>query len=656
MDKIAPDHSLHVISAFKGLIAGRNLPIDTIIKIFVLAQGALWTFRHTRTPATSHGTSSRPVSPMTDEEKKVVEHRILTHLLALHRVLLELGVAELDESTNIAKAETDLAMRLTATLRRTLPALRISGKWLRANIDSLSMTAYGASSDLADGLDGFWEIYFRFSQRVIAAFPPDALPQLRLPLDEDLDMRGFLPLKGLMASSTETRSLDQANDTVQSTVVRPTEQVHPNEEQLMRIWDIWNDARLLNAIHAAKFNRNVPEAGSSTFEDDRDPLSNGDEQEHRRPFVPPPPSVSTGSSEFDDDARTETTDPVGDAFRQALNVEDDDEDEIVWNPRYVIHSFHSGQVIYGHPSAPEPLASASSPVNNIATPHVGAHARMSPISPLSPTTNLSPPHPPGGMASLYAQPTNTVSSTPRGTTAQDLLHNVMGVGRLTSSPMHHPRNPPLPLHLPTQVSNLPNGPPSSSSPSLLFGSASPGGIGSGQQSIWATAPDEGPLRYHQRRPSGSLLLSSPLSANPYGTSTPSQSAWPSTGRHMSQPPPNTVSTPVTPFGSDFNHRVWNNHRRMPSASIAIQDHHYGDFAPQVPDYQYQNPSGHHGTPLNGPALYNDLPNRTQEFGHAYDPLALDGSVTQQGSASFGAANVPSYIQSQPPTTGRIWSG
>lgn len=38
-----------------------------------------------------------------------------------------------------------------------------------------------------------------------------------------------------------------------------------------------------------------------------------------------------------DDTRTETTDPVGDAFRKALDSDEDDyddeEDEIVWDPR-----------------------------------------------------------------------------------------------------------------------------------------------------------------------------------------------------------------------------------------------------------------------------------------------------------------------------------
>jgi hypothetical protein len=52
----------------------------------------------------------------------------------------------------------------------------------------------------------------------------------------------------------------------------------------------------------------------------------------------------------DDDAKTETDartddDPVGDAFRQVLEAEpeDDEEDEIVWNPRFIYCSFLPGQ-------------------------------------------------------------------------------------------------------------------------------------------------------------------------------------------------------------------------------------------------------------------------------------------------------------------------
>lgn len=44
-----------------------------------------------------------------------------------------------------------------------------------------------------------------------------------------------------------------------------------------------------------------------------------------------------GLPELDEDARTEATDdPVGDAFRQVLEGSEESDEEIVWDPRYVL--------------------------------------------------------------------------------------------------------------------------------------------------------------------------------------------------------------------------------------------------------------------------------------------------------------------------------
>jgi len=56
-------------------------------------------------------------------------------------------------------------------------------------------------------------------------------------------------------------------------------------------------------------------------------------------------------NERDEDAMTERTsrtddDPVGDAFRQVLDADLDDDDEIVWNPRCVDHILLNSPVGY----------------------------------------------------------------------------------------------------------------------------------------------------------------------------------------------------------------------------------------------------------------------------------------------------------------------
>lgn len=336
MDRLAPQHASHTVSAFADLVAGRNLPIDTITKVFILAQGALWNHRTVRRSG-GHGrrTSTSPAPPSVD---LAVEYRILEHILALHRILLEQGIAELDESAKIAEAENELAMRLTATFRRTLPALRIAGKWLRANVDYLSSLDGETFQDIAESVANFWETYFRFSRSISTAFPPDVLPPMRLALEEDVELRGFLPLTGMLF---EQKTRAAVHDGAVVDAGPTTEQVHPNEEQLMRIRDIWDDTKVLAEIHGPSIQ---PSSQAMTL--DR-PSTPDEVEEHQydthngyqqcAEVVTKAPSTSTGSSDFDEDARTETTDPVGDAFRQVLNVEEDDEDddEIVWDPRYV---------------------------------------------------------------------------------------------------------------------------------------------------------------------------------------------------------------------------------------------------------------------------------------------------------------------------------
>ncbi|KAF8270018.1 hypothetical protein EI94DRAFT_1572353 [Lactarius quietus] len=317
MDSIAPKHDEAVVKEFSELVSDRVLSIDTISKVIIAAQGALW--KHRKVSA------SASVS---------MESRITTHILALHRALLQSGITELDEAAKIV--EDDLAMRITATFRRTLPALRIASKWLRVNLDYiLGDTRKDISNTERDlvisDISKFWAAYTSFATRIVLVFPPTNLPKPKSFLEEDFDTRGYLPLGGILPQEVTSTELEGQD-------LRAAEQVHPNEEQLMRIWDIGHDARLVAEIPgtqmesfraqfslidsvreneadvpqeviATEGNTTVPDTGSHLVADDR---------------------------QFDEDARTETTDPVGDAFREALGVpsDEDEEDEIVWNPRY----------------------------------------------------------------------------------------------------------------------------------------------------------------------------------------------------------------------------------------------------------------------------------------------------------------------------------
>ncbi|KAI0058322.1 hypothetical protein BV25DRAFT_1282663 [Artomyces pyxidatus] len=350
MDSLAPQHDAYILKEFRALVSERFLSIDAITKVLILAQGALWTHRMVRAPTAPSKRASIPAEPPVYSPDSIMESRIAGHLLALHRVLLEIGLAEMDEVGKVV--EEDLAMRITATFRRTLPALRMAGKWVRANIDYVDRCApqsqtSGISRSNIDrtafvpGVPGFWEAYRSFGVRLASSFPPNRLPKLRQSLEEDIEVSGYLPLASEESTHLVSGVAAKTSEKSASLDV-PLEQVHPNVEQLMRIWDIWHDAQLLAETKRTPMELFVPE--SQRTESLPLAVSGAVGGAPIIEAVPNPwPESSRWASSnrvtaIEEDARTEITktddDPVGDAFRQVLSVssEEEEQDEIVWDP------------------------------------------------------------------------------------------------------------------------------------------------------------------------------------------------------------------------------------------------------------------------------------------------------------------------------------
>lgn len=251
MRSISPKHNEKVAQDFSFLVADRHLPIDMISNIIVLAQGALWKHRMIRDlpQQNNKGDSTSDSS----HSAVLIEWSILDHILDLFRILVNVGKAELAEPSE----ESDLALKISATFRRTLPALRIASKWLRANIRYLGQDqefmAFQAKeqnkSTVAkkdpSKISGysvktiqFWKSYASFILALSQAFPIEKLPSFDAPLEEDIEMRGFLPLRNLIGEGR--RVGDKA-----SVSGAAREQVHPNVEQLMRISDLLEDSKSL---------------------------------------------------------------------------------------------------------------------------------------------------------------------------------------------------------------------------------------------------------------------------------------------------------------------------------------------------------------------------------------------------------------------------
>jgi Est1 DNA/RNA binding domain len=213
-----------IVKIFRKLVSERLLPLEIISKIIILTQGVMWKHRMLR-------------SSVKKSSDSAAEAGIATHLLAMHRALLEVGAEELVEAP--PDDSEDPAQSITATFRRTIPALRMASKWIRANFKYFASDGVQAAS--IDGVSEFWEVFARFSTALERTFPLKSLPPLTTPLEEDWDTRGFLPLTKLMATGTTPNhiTVEDGRKVIQR------EQVHPNVEQLMRLWDLLTDARVI---------------------------------------------------------------------------------------------------------------------------------------------------------------------------------------------------------------------------------------------------------------------------------------------------------------------------------------------------------------------------------------------------------------------------
>ncbi|KAF8153018.1 hypothetical protein B0H34DRAFT_662751 [Crassisporium funariophilum] len=573
MFSISPKHDEKVFKDFYALVSERHLPIDLISSTIVLSQGALWKHRMIRDDSsTSHHRKQESV-PAPAGTSTIIEWKILNHLLDLHLALLEVGKDELKDPPPMEGVD-DLAQRISATFRRTLPALRIASKWLRANFKYVAQDQEFASEQQKDKVKGlevykrvptkisgnstkttqFWKVYAQFILALSLAFPSHKLPSFVAPLEEDIEMRGFLPLKNMMG---ETKTAT-GGEKLPVGLAQPREQVHPNVEQLMRIADLLDDAKALVAMENTPLlliNNHImfnPEA----VEDHRTPSHTEISHDIEDPVVPIRQQqllatirdTSLGllpQRDPDDDNMTELTsrtddDVVRDAFKflnaeEEVELDDGEDEEIVWDPRAISPTL-----------SPTLHATPMTPVRAMLSP-----PNVSPRSPIhyQPKAAFS--------ASVPAPPFAT-------TTAQDLLNDVMGVGVGRSLGGGN-------LLSPTE-STAPQ-------PKFLFGSE----LSHRQsQSIWSAARDEQPLRYTGNgNTSGHIYQTPPRQyAVPPAQDLSQHSTWPSSYSQSQNSQQSLVGAlPSAPFAQAPHSMVVggggggggvHHHHRVPSASVAPQ--------------------------------------------------------------------------------------
>ncbi|ORY27370.1 hypothetical protein BCR39DRAFT_230143 [Naematelia encephala] len=310
-----------ILPTLAVLLRERQLASETIVKITVIIIGTHW---HARSAASivSNGAVSANGEGGQSTRRRDAEEISLASLLDVATTMFSVSADEIDEAIRTPSTPgMELHQHISAVLRRVLPSLRIISKWLKLNLDYL---ARFTSPTIAS----FWQAYRRLLSDLVRLFPISQLPSLAEPLEEDIDMRGFMPLsRGLPIPAGASMNGQNGDTMPEETVVIEQQDVHPNEEQLMRISDLQVDAKLLmqtEAINGSVF-------ASPGYQRDNVSVFTSPRFQHQHDDQ----DIASVSTETEDD-------PVNLAMRATLGGSsvdeeeevreevDDDEEVIVW--------------------------------------------------------------------------------------------------------------------------------------------------------------------------------------------------------------------------------------------------------------------------------------------------------------------------------------
>lgn len=196
-----------------------------------------------------------------------LESSALLHTLALIAELMSIAITEsrgvelheaLQRPATAPQSERSmlLAQSITAVLRRALPALRIASMWLLSNADYLAKFDTTSANfktgdpsvapEVCSAIRGFWTSYASFANSLASAFPLQMLPVTAgdFMLEEDIDMLGFAPLRRRMKDASVGSAAKNVSAAL-AAAANSSANLHPNEEQVLRLGDLLSDASLL---------------------------------------------------------------------------------------------------------------------------------------------------------------------------------------------------------------------------------------------------------------------------------------------------------------------------------------------------------------------------------------------------------------------------
>lgn len=218
----------------------KHFPADDLVKLTICL---IATHHRARSLATLTATSKK-TPPGRDQ---LAKETALAALTVFFRTLCDVATWDLDHSDEPGHVSTHhdgqasttrsgthdpedtadtegLVPRLSSTLCRMLPTLRILSKWLKSHVGYLRR--HMDRSKMGD-VAGFWSKYTTCMIKIAETFPLHQLPSMMGSLEEDIEIIGFSPLA---RTSTHAQRFE-AKDS--------------DEEQLMRVSDLSIDAVLI---------------------------------------------------------------------------------------------------------------------------------------------------------------------------------------------------------------------------------------------------------------------------------------------------------------------------------------------------------------------------------------------------------------------------
>jgi hypothetical protein len=137
-------------------------------------------------------------------------------------------LADLEEATVYDDIARDSSEKLTAVVRRVLPALRHYSSWLRSSCSSLHRQA---DETVVAHIREFWKRYAEALTVLTTTFDVTELPPVGYLLEEDLDTVAFTPL----STGTSANRYREDGKTKPKIGDAGVERLHPNQEMLARV-------------------------------------------------------------------------------------------------------------------------------------------------------------------------------------------------------------------------------------------------------------------------------------------------------------------------------------------------------------------------------------------------------------------------------------